>query len=155
MARYTRKPVDLMALLQQNPIMQGQQQADVVRQLNTELQRILQLEKLSFCKVNVIRQGRVQILCTSAGWATRLRLNQSELLSAFRRCIPDCCGLDIEVNPNAQLQYQQAGTAEQTPQVRQLSDQAAHYLEAAAQHADPVLADKLRKLAALSKNSRE
>lgn len=151
MARYTRKPVDLMALLQQNPVMQGQQQADLVRQLNTELQQILQLEKLSFCKVNVIRQGRVQILCTTASWATRLRLNQAELLSAFRRHVPECGGIDIEVNPNVQLHYQQATEPTSTPQVRQISDQAAHYLEAAAQHADPVLAEKLRKLAALSK----
>ncbi|HAT40849.1 MAG TPA: DUF721 domain-containing protein [Rheinheimera sp.] len=154
MARYTRKPVDLMALLQQNPVMQGQQQADLVRQLNTELQQILQLEKLSFCKVNVIRQGRVQILCTTAGWATRLRLNQAELLSAFRRHVPECGGIDIEVNPNVQLHYQQATEPTSTPQVRQISDQAAHYLEAAAQHADPVLAEKLRKLAALSKASK-
>lgn len=151
MARYTRKPVDLMALLQQKPVMQGQQQADLVRQLNTELQQILQLEKLSFCKVNVIRQGRVQILCTTASWATRLRLNQAELLSAFRRHVPECGGIDIEVNPNVQLHYQQATEPNSTPQVRQISDQAAHYLEAAAQHADPVLAEKLRKLAALSK----
>lgn len=151
MARYTRKPVDLMALLQQNPVMQGQQQADLVRQLNTELQQILQLEKLSFCKVNVIRQGRVQILCTTASWATRLRLNQAELLSAFRRHVPECGGIDIEVNPNVQLHYQQATEPISTPHVRQISDQAAHYLEAAAQHADPVLAEKLRKLAALSK----
>lgn len=154
MARYTRKPVDLMALLQQNPVMQGQQQADLVRQLNTELQQILQLEKLSFCKVNVIRQGRVQILCTTASWATRLRLNQAELLSAFRRHVPECGGIDIEVNPNVQLHYQQATEPTSTPQVRQISDQAAHYLEAAAQHADPVLAEKLRKLAALSKTSK-
>ncbi len=154
MARYTRKPVDLMALLQQNPVMQGQQQADLVRQLNTELQQILQLEKLSFCKVNVIRQGRVQILCTTASWATRLRLNQAELLSAFSRHVPECGGIDIEVNPNVQLHYQQATEPTSTPQVRQISDQAAHYLEAAAQHADPVLAEKLRKLAALSKASK-
>jgi len=154
MARYSRKPVDLMTLLQQNPVMQGQQQADLVRQLNTELQQILQLEKLSFCKVNVIRQGRVQILCTTASWATRLRLNQAELLSAFRRHVPECGGIDIEVNPNVQLHYQQATEPTSTPQVRQISDQAAHYLEAAAQHADPVLAEKLRKLAALSKASK-
>lgn len=151
MARYTRKPVDLTALLQQNPLMQGQQQADIVRQLNTELQRILQLEKLSFCKVNRIRQSRVQILCTSASWATRLRLNQQQLLSQFRAILPQCGGIDIEVNPNTQLEYQTAADTSPAPQVRQLSDTAASYLEAAAQGADPVLAEKLRKLAELSR----
>lgn len=151
MARYTRKPVDLTALLQQNPVMQGQQQADLVRQLNTQLQAILQLEKLSFCKVNRIKQSRVQILCTSASWATRLRLNQAQLLSAFRSLWPECGGIDIEVNPNTSLSYQSATEPEAPPQVRQLSDTAASYLEAVAANADPILAEKLRRLAELSK----
>lgn len=151
MARYTRKPVDLTALLQQSPVMQGQQQADLVRQLNTQLQAILQLEKLSFCKVNRIKLSRVQILCTSASWATRLRLNQAQLLSAFRCVWPACGGIDIEVNPNATLSYQTATEPEAPAQVRQLSDTAASYLEAVAANADPILAAKLRKLAELSK----
>ncbi|MFN6263930.1 MAG: DUF721 domain-containing protein, partial [Chromatiaceae bacterium] len=69
MARYSRKPVDLMTLLQQNPVYLGQQQADMVRHLNTELMQILQLEKLTFCKVNRVQAGRVQIMCSSASWA--------------------------------------------------------------------------------------
>lgn len=150
MARYTRKPVDLMALMQQNPVLQGQQQAEIVRQLNTELLQIVQQEKPTFCRVNRIRQGRVQILCASASWATRLRMLSNDILTKFRQnVLPDCAGIEIEVNPNLDLSYQHATTAP-THSAPQISEQGAAYLLSAAEHADPVLADKLRKLAALA-----
>ncbi len=152
MARFTRKPVDLMALMQQNNVLQGQQQAEIVRQLNTELLAIVQQEKLTFCRVNRIKAGRVQILCSSAGWATRLKMQSPAILTKFRQnVLPDCAGIDIEVNPNLQLSYQQAAVAPTTP-TPQISEQGAAYLLSAAQHLDPVLAEKLRKLAALASN---
>lgn len=152
MARYSRKPVDLMTLLQQNPVYQGQQQADIVRHLNTELMQILQLEKLTFCKVNRVQAGRVQIMCSSASWATRLKMQNADILTKFRQnVLPECMGIDIEVNPNLDLRYQttQQDSTEQ-PAPRQISEQAAGYLLASAENADPVLADKLRKLAELA-----
>lgn len=157
MARYSRKPVDLMTLLQQNPVYQGQQQADIVRHLNTELMQILQLEKLTFCKVNRVQAGRVQIMCSSASWATRLKMQNADILTKFRQnVLPECMGIDIEVNPNLDLRYQTqepAGAAQ--PQARQISEQAANYLLASAEHADPVLAEKLRKLAALAQQRKK
>ena len=155
MARYSRKPVDLMTLLQQNPALQGQQQAEIVRQLNTELRQILQLEMLTFCKVNQVSQGRIQILCSSASWATRLKMQSADILTRFRRnVLPDCMGIDIEVNPNLDLRYQQADVkATAAPAERQISEQAASYLLASAENADPLLAEKLRKLAALAGRS--
>ncbi len=158
MARYSRKPVDLMTLLQQNPALQGQQQAEIVRQLNTELRQILQLEMLTFCKVNQVSHGRIQILCSSASWATRLKMQSADILTRFRRnVLPDCMGIDIEVNPNLDLRYQQADVkATAAPAERQISEQAASYLLASAastEHADPLLAEKLRKLAALAGRS--
>lgn len=155
MARYSRKPVDLMTLLQQNPALQGQQQAEIVRQLNTELRQILQLEMLTFCKVNQVNHGRIQILCSSASWATRLKMQSADILTRFRRnVLPDCMGIDIEVNPNLDLRYQQADVkATAAPAERQISEQAASYLLASAENADPLLAEKLRKLAALAGRS--
>lgn len=152
MARYSRKPVDLMTLLQQNPVYQGQQQADIVRHLNTELMQILQLEKLTFCKVNRVQAGRVQIMCSSASWAVRLKMQNSDILTKFRQnVLPECMGIDIEVNPNLDLRYQTAAPATADLQAtRQISEQAASYLLASAESADPILADKLRKLAALA-----
>jgi hypothetical protein len=157
MARYSRKPVDLMTLLQQNPVYQGQQQADIVRQLNTELMQILQLEKLTFCKVNRVQAGRVQIMCSSASWATRLKMQNADILTKFRQnVLPECMGIDIEVNPNLDLRYQtqEAASAAQ-PQARQISEQAASYLLASAENADPLLAEKLRKLAALAQQRKK
>jgi len=152
MARYSRKPVDVTALLQQSPLIKGQQQSDIVRQLNTELLQILQLEKSTFCKVNRIQSGRVQILCSSATWATRLKMQRDGILATFRqKVLPDCAGIDIEVNPNTNLQYQQmpavAAMSQSSPQI---SEQAAAYLTAIAENSDPVLAGKLRKLAELA-----
>jgi len=153
MARYTRKPVDLMALMQQNSVLHGQQQAEIVRQLNTELLSIVQQEKLTFCRVNRIKAGRVQILCSSAGWATRLKMQSPAILTRFRQnVLPDCAGIDIEVNPNLQVSYQQAA-APAVSSAPQISEQGAAYLLAAAEHMDPLLAEKLRKLAALAGNN--
>ena len=152
MARYSRKPVDVTALLQQSPLLKGQQQSDIVRQLNTELLQILQLENATFCKVNRIQAGRVQILCTYATWATRLKMQRDSILATFRqKVLPDCAGIDIEVNPNTHLQYQH----NPTPQISnnaspQISEQAAAYLTAIAENSDPILAGKLRKLAELA-----
>lgn len=157
MARYSRKPVDLMTLLQQNPVYQGQQQADIVRHLNTELMQILQLEKLTFCKVNRVQSGRVQIMCNSASWATRLKMQKTDILTKFRQnVLPDCMGIDIEVNPNLDLRYQTKEPLVTEPTAtRQISEQAAHYLLASAENSDPVLAEKLRKLAALAQSRKK
>ena len=152
MARYSRKPVDVTALLQQSPLLKGQQQSDIVRQLNTELLQILQLENATFCKVNRIQAGRVQILCTSATWATRLKMQRDSILATFRqKVLPDCAGIDIEVNPNTHLQYQHHPTPQLSSNATpQISEQAAAYLTAIAENSDPILAGKLRKLAELA-----
>ena len=157
MARYSRKPVDLMTLLQQNPVYQGQQQADIVRHLNTELMQILQLEKLTFCKVNRVQAGRVQIMCSSASWAMSLKRQNGDILTKFRQnVLPECMGIDIEVNPNLDLRYQTlAPAAADQPAARQISEQAAGYLLASAENADPILAAKLRKLAALAQGGKK
>lgn len=157
MARYSRKPVDLMTLLQQNPVYQGQQQADIVRHLNTELMQILQLEKLTFCKVNRVQAGRVQIMCSSASWATRLKMQNADILTKFRQnVLPECMGIDIEVNPNLDLRYQtKEPTAAEQPVQRHISEQAAHYLLNSAENSDPLLAAKLRKLAALAQQRKK
>lgn len=151
MARYSRKPVDVAALLQQNTLLQGPQQTEIVRQLNTELIRILQLEKPYFCKVNRIQAGRVQILCSSAAWATRIKMQRTAILDNFRqKILPDLAGLDIDMSPNTDIRYQQSVDQSVVPAQRQLSEQAGAYLLAAAQNADPALAATLRRLAGLA-----
>ena len=148
MARYTRKPVDVTALLQQNTLLQSNQQTEIVRQLNTELIGILQLEKPYFCKVSRIQAGRVQILCSSAAWATRIKMQRAAILDNFRqKILPDLAGLDIELTPNSELSYQQAQNQTTAPVQRQVSEQAGAYLLTAAQSADPKLAATLKRLA--------
>jgi hypothetical protein len=154
MARYSRKPVDVSALLQQNTLLQGPQQTEIVRQLNTELIQILQLEKPYFCKVARLQAGRAQILCSSAAWATRIKMQREAILANFRqKILPDLAGLDIDISPNTDLSYQQTAPAATAPANRQISEQAGAYLLAAAEGSDPALAAILRRLAALANKS--
>ena len=151
MARYSRKPVDVATLLQQNTLLQTSSQTQIVRQLNTELIQFLQLEKPYFCKVSRIQAGRVQILCGSAAWATRLKMQRAAILDNFRQKIsPDLAGLDIEISPNSDIRYQSNQNNTEPLANRQISEQAGAYLLAAAQNADPELAKRLRRLAELA-----
>lgn len=151
MARYTRKPIDLIALLQQNALGAATPEMDLVRQLNTELQQILQLEKPDLCKVSRIHQGEVMILCGSVAWATRVRMLREQILSNFRAKVsPELRRIEIDVNPAMQLHYQTAAANPPVHEVKQISKTAADYLSAVAEHADPVVAEKLRKLAGLA-----
>ena len=146
MARYTRKPVDVTALLQQNTLLQGTQQTEIVRQLNTELIRILQLEKPYFCKVSRIQAGRVQILCGSAAWATRLKMQRAAILDNFRRKIlPDLAGIEIEASPNGQINKPNVPIPQKNS--HHLSDSAATALLSVAQNTDGALKQALLRLA--------
>ncbi len=152
MARYSRKPVDVLSLLQQNALFQGQQQTELVCQLNTELQQFLQLEKLTFCQVKRINHDRVQILCQSSSWSSRLLRQRDALLSHFRQRVwAGFTGLDIEVNPKMNLQYVQAPLVAKR-EAPQLSEQAAHYLRQVAATSSPELAARLERLATLAKS---
>lgn len=156
MARYTRKPVDVSALMQQHQLMLNGQQTEIVRQLNTELIQILQLEKPFFCRVARIQAGRVQILCSSAAWATRLKMQRATILERFRQNISaDFAGIDIEISPNTDITYQRA-VPEELPghNQRHISEQAGAYLLAAAEHAEPELASRLKRLAALANSKK-
>lgn len=151
MARYSRKPVDVSTLLQQNTLLQTSSQTELVRQLNTELIQFLQLEKPFFCKVSRIENGRVLILCTSAAWATRIKMQRGAILDNFRqKILPDLAGLDIEITPNSDIRYQTEQNRTEAPANRQISEQAGAYLLAVAENADPELAKRLRRLAELA-----
>ena len=151
MARYSRKPVDVSALLQQNTLLQGPQQTEIVRQLNTELIQILQLEKPYFCRVARLQAGRAQILCSSAAWATRIKMQREAILDNFRqKILPDLAGIDIEVSPNTQLQYVKA--EEIKTEGPKISEQAAVYLLALAQNSEGELKQKLQRLAELAQS---
>ncbi len=103
MKRYSHKPEDLTTLFQQSALAGVQQNYQLVARLNTELCQMLQLEKLSACQVATIKAGRAIILCSSAAWATRLKMQRDAILDNFRRKIlPDLAGIDIEVSPVAQ-----------------------------------------------------
>ncbi len=90
------------------------------------------------------------ILCQSPAWATRLKMQRDAILANFRqKILPELAGIDIEVSPNLQLQYEKP---EPVPQkdLPKISEQAADYLLAAADTMDGKLKEKLQKLAELA-----
>ncbi|WP_337880184.1 DciA family protein [Rheinheimera sp.] len=150
MARYSTKPVALHQLLEQNSLARSAQHTQLLRQLNTELIRFLQLEQSAFCKISTIKAGRLMILCQSPAWATRLKMQRDAILANFRqKILPELAGIDIEVSPNLQLQYEKPAPVPQKD-LPKISEQAADYLLAAADTMDGKLKEKLQKLAELA-----
>lgn len=140
MKRYSHKPEDLAKLFGQSQLASVQRQHQQVSQLNAELCQILQLPQLSFCQVATIKNGRAIILCSSAAWATRLKMQRDAILDNFRRKIlPDLAGIDIEVSPNGQNMPLTVQEAPARPYVANMSeDTRAKLQQAASQTHGPV-----------------
>lgn len=146
MARYTQKPQDISRLLSDSPLAAQQQQVAVLHKLNKVLAEVLQLEQLSFCQVSSIRHGRAVILCASAPWLTRLKLQRDAILDNFRRKIlPDLAGIDIEASPNGQI-YRPTPKTEAVMQ-KSLSEQQAALLRQTAENTSAEVREALLKLA--------
>ena len=152
MKRYSHKPEDLTKLFGQSSLASMQQQYELVRKLNTELCRILQLEQLSFCQVSSINAGRAVILCQSPGWANRLKMQRDAILDNFRqKILPDLAGIDIEVSPHGQLPRQQVQAEAKTPAAypaKGLSDAARSALTETLKHSDDKVKQALARLLA-------
>ncbi len=146
MARYTQKPQDISKLLSGSSLALQQQQVSVLQQLNKVLAEVLQLEQLSFCQVSSIRDGRAIILCASAPWLTRLKLQRDAILDNFRRKIlPDLAGLEIEASPDGQIKRLAVTAA---PKLKQpLSEHSAHLLLQSAENTEGAVKQALLKLA--------
>lgn len=103
MKRYNHRPADLVNLLNQSPLGAIQQQFDLLQRLNRELAALLQLPALTQCQVVNIKDGRAVILCSSAAWATRLKMQRDVILANFRqKILADLAGIDISVSPDGQ-----------------------------------------------------
>ncbi|WP_333607244.1 DciA family protein [Arsukibacterium sp.] len=150
MKRYTQKPQTISRLFGQSRLAELQQQQQLLSALNAELCSILQLEQLQFCQVASIKAGRVQLLCNSAAWATRLKMQRAAILDNFRqKILPDLAGIDIEVSPHAALTSVKATvtTAEPAQSARRdLSEQACHALQQAVEHTEGPVQAALQRL---------
>lgn len=147
MKRYSHKPEDLAKLFGQSPLAKVQRQHQQVSKLNAELCQILQLSQLTFCQVATIKEGRAVILCSSAAWATRLKMQRDAILDNFRRKIlPDLAGIDIEVSPNGQnspLLVQEVPT---TPYIASMSEASRAKLQQAAKLTNGSVQQALQRL---------
>ena len=147
MARYTQKPQDISKVLAHSTLASKQQQLSLVQKLNTVLADVLQLEQLSFCQVSCLRDGRAIILCSSAPWLTRLKMQRDAILDNFRKKIlPDLAGIEIEASPVGQI-VRPTPNKVAINMIKPLSDSAASSLRAAAETTDGPLKQALMKLA--------
>ena len=147
MKRYSHKPEDLAKLFGQSPLAKVQRQHQQVSQLNAELCQILQLSQLSFCQVATIKDGRAVILCSSAAWATRLKMQRDAILDNFRRKIlPDLAGIDIEVSPNGQNIPLLVQETVAKPYIANMSDDSRAKLQQAANLTDGPVQQALQRL---------
>lgn len=150
MKRYTQKPQTISRLFSQNSLAELQQQQQRLSALNAELCTILQLEQLQFCQVASIKAGRVQLLCNSAAWATRLKMQRAAILDNFRqKILPDLAGIDIEVSPHAAFMPNKPIMADAEPTQsyrRNLSEQACDALQRAAEQTEGPVQAALQRL---------
>ncbi len=150
MKRYNHKPEDLSQLLNHGQLSGIQLQVSVLSQFNQVLAELLQTPELSFCQVANIKDGRAVILCSSADWATRLKMQRDAILANFRqKILPDLAGLDIEVSPNGQnkpLSVQEKAAVGYQVKKTALSEQSRQQLAALAASSEGPLQQALQRL---------
>lgn len=150
MKRYNHKPEDLSHLLSNSPLATVQQQYSLLQQFNTELASQLQLPDQGFCQVVNLKDGRAVILCSSAAWATRLKMQRDAILANFRqKILPDLAGLDIEVSPNGQNSRFSVRETAATPYLKNqtaLSEQTRQQLSKLAEQTAGPLQQALQRL---------
>lgn len=150
MKRYTQKPLTISRLFGQTRLAELQQQQQLLSALNAELCSMLQLEQLQFCQVASIKGGRVQLLCNSAAWATRLKMQRAAILDNFRqKILPDLAGIDIEVSPHAAITTTKPIVFDQKAAPlprRNMSEQACDALQHAAEQTEGPVQAALQRL---------
>ncbi|MCH8537809.1 MAG: DciA family protein [Alkalimonas sp.] len=145
MARYSQKPTQLTHLLTDLPLLQRQQSPDQLQRCNQLLTELLQHPDHG-CQVGRIKHGRAVILCQSAAWATRVKMQRDAILDNFRqKILPDLAGLDIEITPNSRIRQPEPKKTTKQPT---LSDDAAQRMEQLAASSSGPLRESLLKLAA-------
>lgn len=150
MKRYNHKPEDLSQLLRHGQLSGLQQQFSELSRFNQVLAELLQTPELSFCQVANIKEGRAIILCSSAAWATRLKMQRDAILANFRqKILPDLAGLDIEVSPNGRnnpLSVQEKAAVPYQTKKNGLSEQNRQQLAALAASSDGPVQQALQRL---------
>ncbi|MCC5450763.1 DciA family protein [Rheinheimera sp. UJ51] len=147
MKRYSHKPEDLTKLFSHSTLAGVQQQFQLVGKLNAELCQILQLTQLTSCQVATIKEGRAIILCSSAAWATRLKMQRDAILDNFRKKIlPELAGIDIEVSPVGQTKPLHVQEQPAKPYCATLSHDTRLQLQQAAAQTDGPVQQALQRL---------
>ncbi|MDP4529156.1 DciA family protein [Alkalimonas delamerensis] len=143
MARYSQKPAQLNQLMAELPLLQRQQNFTQLQQLNQLLHQLLGQQQHG-CQVARIHQGRAVILCQSAAWATRVKMQRDAILDNFRqKILPDLAGLDIDITPKASIRPPQPAAKHE---VAANSQQASQRLQQLADACSGPLKDKIEGL---------
>ena len=137
-------------LLQEALLSKIQERIVALNQLTKVIDELLPSSLNKQYRVANYRQGVLVLEVSSASWLTRLRYEQSKLLSGIRKQIlPSLSSIQYKINPDICSQHSKMinDTSKSVTITRALSFQSATYLSALAESAPDKLKKQLIKLA--------
>lgn len=76
------------------------QRARAISELGGRVSRLLESGLASHCRVANIRDGKLVFVCSSAAWATHLRMHAPALLESLRAAgVEDITAIEIKTRP--------------------------------------------------------
>lgn len=137
-----QRPKALHSLLSRQSLRHFQDFTEQHRHWQQLLATCLSEPQLQHCRVLNVRDGRLVLEVSSAAWATRIKLQQTRIITHFRRdAMASVTSVEIKVNPDAQARTQLA------PKVAPQASNA-EVLRAQAEQCDEPLRTQLLQLAA-------
>ena len=137
-------------LLQEALLSKIQERIVALNQLTKVIDELLPSSLNKQYRVANYRQGVLVLEVSSASWLTRLRYEQSKLLSGIRKQIlPSLSSIQYKINPDISSQHSKMinDSSKSVTITRALSLQSATYLSALAESAPDRLKKQLIKLA--------
>ncbi|MFM2484807.1 DUF721 domain-containing protein [Celerinatantimonas yamalensis] len=147
MSKRSHQPVDIDRLFANGQFAQFKQTTERRRLLMTNTEHILQRFHLQSCQLTQLDNGRAVISAPTAAWLNRLRQLKSQLLSELRTHYPGLISLELKINP--QLASIKPEPLVKITTTRQISQQSAEHIRAAADHMPDELKERLERIAAL------
>lgn len=98
--------------------------AKLLHELNTLLAGQINPEQQKYCKIANFRDNQIIVACTSAAWATKIRMQAPDLLKMFRLSLPSAANIKVVI----QMPERQTTQAAETTTPPSVSKQAAKQL---------------------------
>ncbi|AUI85293.1 hypothetical protein BS333_02195 [Vibrio azureus] len=145
------RPTLTDTLIAESQFKQIQQHAEEILQLNQALQAILPNGTADHCRVANIRHGQLLIDVSSAAIKMKINYDRMMILNKLRtQGYAKLISIDVRINPSL---YRNHASKEQKTKRPPLSQAAADSLLIIADVAPPKIQDRLKRLAAMAKQT--